>query len=209
MTPFHGIPLEITHFATYWKATSQDDNHPSNLITGSSLSGDFMRLFIQVTRDGVPVLYNSWALPQSRNDLISRLTYAELQSTDEAQGHVAVQQAVDQGLHSRLEGQRLIASSQARLDEVLALLPPDINLELHICYPTKAEEEASHLGPTQNMNLVVDSILKAVFDHARQLREAKDMPLRNFVFSSYNPDICTALNWKQPNCMCLREILVI
>jgi CDK inhibitor PHO81 len=46
----------------------------------------------------------------------------------------------------------------------------------------------------------VDAVLMAVFDHARQLRESKDNPLRNFVFSSYNADVCAALNWKQPNC---------
>ena len=200
VTPFHGIPLEITHFATYWKATSQDDNHPSNLITGSSLSGDFMRLFIQVTRDGVPVLYNNWALPQSKNDLVSRLTYDELEAVGMTPGHVAVRQTLEQQLHKRLDGQRTIAHSRARLDEVLALLPPDLHLELHVCYPTKAEEEVSNLGPTQNMNMVVDAVLTAVFNHARHLRETKDSQLRNFVFSSYNPDICTALNWKQPNC---------
>jgi CDK inhibitor PHO81 len=58
---------------------------------------------------------------------------------------------------------------------------------------------------------VVDSILTVVFDHARylreaQLRERRDGGLRNFVFSSYNPDICTALNWKQPNCKCSRQL---
>lgn len=200
ISPFHGIPLEITHFATYWKATSQDDNHPSNLITGSSLSGDFMRLFIQVTRDGVPVLYNQWALPRSRNDLISRSTYEEVQAATEPVGREIVRKAIEQGFSKRLDGQRTIAESRARLDEVLALLPADVDVELQVCYPTKAEEESSNLGPTQNMNFVVDAVLKAVFDHARRLREMKDSPLRNFVFSSYNPDICTALNWKQPNC---------
>ena len=61
-------------------------------------------------------------------------------------------------------------------------------------------EEKLQLGPTQNINFVVDAVLLAVFDHARQLRESKDNPLRNFVFSSYNADVCAALNWKQPNC---------
>jgi CDK inhibitor PHO81 len=204
VTPFHGIPLEITHFATYWKATSQYDNHPSNLITGSSLSGDFMRLFVQVTRDGVPVLFNDWSLPSSKHLLISRLSYREFQAAglDAGRGKNVIQDLVSSGIDREdlASTQRQIARSYASLADVLALLPADLHLEIHVCYPARVEEEALQLGPTQNINLVADGVLKVVFDHARQLRESKDGPQRNFVFSSYNADICTALNWKQPNC---------
>ena len=204
VTPFHGIPLEITHFATYWKATSQDDSHPSNLITGSSLSGDFMRLFVQVTRDGVPVLYNDWALPSSKNDLVSRMTYEEfaMAGLNVGRGSGVTQGLSGSGIDSAnlAFGQRQVARSYAALADALALLPSDLNLEIHVCYPTKAEEEALNLGPTQNINAVVDSVLTVVFEHARHLRETKDNALRNFVFSSYNAAVCTALNWKQPNC---------
>lgn len=204
VTPFHGIPLEITHFATYWKATSQYENHPSNLITGSSLSGDFMRLFVQVTRDGVPVLYSDWALPSSRNDLVSRLTYDEFAQAGlhAGRGKGSLQDLVHLGIDrdDLATTQRKSARSYASLADALDLLPADLDLEIHVCYPTRSEEEALRLGPTQNINVVVDSVLKVVFDHARNLREAKDSPLRSFVFSSYNADVCTALNWKQPNC---------
>jgi CDK inhibitor PHO81 len=212
VTPFHGIPLEITHFATYWKATSQYDNHPSNLITGSSLSGDFMRLFVQVTRDGVPVLYSDWALPRSRNDLVSRLTYAEFEAAglDAGRGKGVIQGLLGTGISREdlASAQRQIARSYAALADALALLPADLHLEIHVCYPTRTEEETLQLGPTQNINLVANAILKVVFEHARHLRESKDSPLRSFVFSSYNADVCTALNWKQPNCKytCLREV---
>jgi CDK inhibitor PHO81 len=204
VTPFHGIPLEITHFATYWKATSQDDSHPSNLITGSSLSGDFMRLFIQVTRDGTPVLYNNWALPTSKNDLVSRMTYKDFHAAglDAGRGKGVVQGLVGSGIdRSNLaSAQRQIARSYASLADALELLPTDMHLEIHVCYPTRQEEEALDLGPSLNINYVADNILKVVFEHARHLRESKDNALRNFVFSSYNADVCTALNWKQPNC---------
>ncbi|KAI5292741.1 phosphate system positive regulatory protein pho81, partial [Ascosphaera atra] len=91
--PYQGEPLEITHFATYWKATTTGtgvdaDHHPhhpstahglppangiptSNAaaaatmppaaaagpVTGSSLSGDYVQLFVQLTRDRVPVVF--------------------------------------------------------------------------------------------------------------------------------------------------------
>ncbi|RMZ30217.1 hypothetical protein D0859_05707 [Hortaea werneckii] len=203
VTPFHGMPLEITHFATYWKATSQYENHPSNLITGSSLSGDFMRLFVQVTRDGVPVLYNDWALPSSRNDLISRMTYDEFANVglQAGRGKGIIQRAVGSGMDSEkmASAQRQVARSYTSLAEALSLLPTDLHLDIHVCYPTREEEDALQLGPTQNINLVVDNVLTVVFEHARNLREGSDSPLRSFLFSSYNADICTALNWKQPN----------
>lgn len=206
VTPFHGIPLEITHFATYWKATSQFDNHPSNLITGSSLSGDFLRLFVQVTQDGVPVLYNNWALPSSRNDLISRVTYQEFRdgALQAGLGKGVIKELVHSGIDrdQLAAAQQKIAQSRSSLESTLALLPADLHVEIHVCFPTRAEEEACQLGPTQNINMVVDNVLKVVFDHARHLRELKDGPQRSFVFSSYNPDVCTALNWKQPNCKC-------
>jgi CDK inhibitor PHO81 len=207
VTPFHGIPLEITHFATYWKATSQLENHPSNLITGSSLSGDFLRLFTQVTRDGVPVLYNDWSLPRSRNDLISRLTYQEFENAglQAGCGRGVLQDLVSAGINrdDLTSVQRKVASSYISLQDALELLPPDLHLEIHLCYPTRHEEEALLLGPTHNINVVVEGVLKVVFDHARHLREVRDSPQRNFVFSSYNPGVCTALNWKQPNCKCI------
>ena len=199
ITPFRGSPLEITHFATYWKATSQFDNHPSNLITGSSLSGDFLRLFVQVTKDGVPVLFPEWSMPASKNDLIGRLTYEEFQAAvqNSQSGNGAFDNLLEAGIDSGdlPAAQRQIARSYASLKEALAILPADLNLELHVCYPTRNMEEKLQLGPTQNINFVVDAVLLAVFDHARQLRESKDNPLRNFVFSSYNADVCAALNW--------------
>ena len=205
VTPFHGIPLEITQFATYWKATSQQDDHPSNLITGSSLSGDFMRLFVQTTRDGIPVLYDGWALPSSRNDIVSRLTFQEFQNAGlqaGRRGGGGVLQALNEAEISHndlISVHQELLRSYASLADALAILPADLHLEIHVCYPTRAEEETFQLGPTQNINSVVDNILKVVFNHARHLRET-DAPLRSFVFSSYNADVCTALNWKQPNC---------
>ncbi len=204
VTPFHGVPLEITHFATYWKATSQDDSHPSNLITGSSLSGDFMRLFVQITRDGVTVLYSDWALPSSKNDLVSRLSYQDFSAAglNVGRGKGVVQGLVGSGIDRSDLGsaQRQIARSYASLADALEVLPPDLHLEIHVCYPTRIEEVAQNLGPTLNINTVVDAVLKVVFEHARHLRETNNATLRNFVFSSYNANVCTALNWKQPNC---------
>jgi CDK inhibitor PHO81 len=67
-------------------------------------------------------------------------------------------------------------------------------------YPSRQEEEENGLGPTPNINNFADNLLTVVFEHARAIREKTDGYLRSIVFSSDNQDVCTALNWKQPNC---------
>ncbi|PNS13983.1 Glycerophosphodiester phosphodiesterase GDE1 [Sphaceloma murrayae] len=209
VTPFLGVPLEISQFATYWKATSQISTQPSALITGSSLSGDYIRVFVQTTRDGIPVLFPRWAIPSSlsqfgiANDLIPRLTLAQLSALTAASRQPPVSQLIAQAVSTYPHDPRplahALASSCASLKEVVTLLPPEVHLDIHVIYPSRVQEEALHLGPTSNMNAVVDSILAVVFEHASVLRETNEGLVRGVVFSSYNPDVCIGLNWKQPN----------
>jgi CDK inhibitor PHO81 len=97
-----------------------------------------------------------------------------------------------------------MASSYITLKDALSLLPAYIHVELHILFPSRLEEEHLKLGPTHDMNEFADRILTIVFEHARVLREQGageiDGTLRSVLFSSFNQDICTVLNWKQPNC---------
>ncbi|KAL8927733.1 MAG: hypothetical protein Q9208_002148 [Pyrenodesmia sp. 3 TL-2023] len=198
--PFPGIPLEITQFATYWKAMSQIDTQPSALITGSSLSGDYARIFVQVTKDGVPVVYPKWGVDHHGiNVAIGRMTYKQYLSFSEPSDP-----SLDSAWLSTAELQaedlvHELAADYPSLQRVLARSPPSVHLEIHVLYPTAAQERAFDLSPTSNINSYVDAILSKVFDHARYTREQDPDFIRSLVFTSYNPDICTALNWKQPN----------
>jgi glycerophosphodiester phosphodiesterase len=53
----------------------------------------------------------------------------------------------------------------------------------------EAEEDGLQPHHTE-LNLFVDSILKCVFDHAQT---------RSIIFSSFHPDVCLMLAFKQPN----------
>lgn len=206
--PFHGIPLEITHFATYWKATSQLDSQPHTLITGSSLSGEYVRLFVQLSADGVPVLYPRWKINHEGLEVpVNILTYAQVASIGRRQNPSAAAQLVS--LREATYGDiprihQVLASSFTTLKDALDLLPAHIHVELHILFPSRTEEEHLRLGPTEDMNDFADKVLSVVFEHARVLREQGageiDGTLRSIVFSSFNQDICTVINWKQPNC---------
>ena len=201
--PFHGIPLEITNFATYWKATSQFDTHPGALITGSSLSGDYVQLFTQLTSDGVPVLYPRWSINHhGLNFPVGRLNLEQFLSLGYQSGRrdEVLSTLPEKTVDDIAEIHQLLASSFVSLKDVLAHLPTSIHVDIQVLYPSASEERVLGLGPTLNINNFADAILKDVFDHARVMRERSPDFLRSIVFSSYNSDICTALNWKQPNC---------
>ncbi|KAF2461665.1 putative ankyrin repeat protein nuc-2 [Lineolata rhizophorae] len=233
--PFRGTPLEITHFATYWKATGSgsqsngghhDEAHPSTLVTGSSLSGDYVRLSVQITADGVPILYPRWKL--SHHGLvvpINSLTLDQFASIGRQRRAASEAPMLGAALPRLLAGPavdlpalfELLESSFVTLSEALAALPPSVHVELHVLYPSMAEEEGLRLGHTANINDAADALLDVVFEHARALRERNNEgtsevgggmslaeagapgSIRSVVFSSFNPQICTALNWKQPN----------
>ena len=201
--PFRGMPLDITHFATYWRATSQLDSYPTAFITGSSLSGDYVQLFIQLTSDGVPVLYPQWAFDYHGIQVsITRITLAQylsvgsqIRKSDEVLASLSMS-SVD----NIAEIHKLLATSFVTLQDVLSYLPTSIHIDLQILFPTIFQESEHHLSPSPNINDYADAILKEVFDHARMTKESSPDFMRSIVFTSYNPDICTALNWKQPNC---------
>ncbi|KAL9016963.1 MAG: hypothetical protein Q9185_005702 [Variospora sp. 1 TL-2023] len=200
--PFQGMPLEIMHFATYWKATSQLDTQPSALITGSSLSGDYAQIFVQVTKDSVPVIYPRWALNHHGINIpISRLTYDQYLSISSERGGTGdsltylAEATAEHVEHVR----RILATCFASLKDVLRHVNTGINLDIQVLYPTGAQEEAFGLRPSPSINDYADAILIEVFDHARTTREQSPDFMRSLVFTSYNPEICTALNWKQPN----------
>jgi CDK inhibitor PHO81 len=200
--PFQGKPLEITDFETYWKATSQFDHRPSAFITGSSLSGDYVQLFVQHTCDGVPVLWPTWTINYMDIEFpVSRLTYDQFISAGcrQASKKGDLSALPNLPLESIADVHRILSNSAISLKDALALLPQGMHINLQILYPSAEEEKTLRLGPTMNINTFGDAILNVVFDHARSIRERSPDSTPSIVFSSYNPTVCTALNWKQPN----------
>ncbi|EFZ02166.2 ankyrin repeat protein nuc-2 [Metarhizium robertsii ARSEF 23] len=201
--PFNGQPLEITDFETYWKATSQFNQPTSAVVTGSSLSGDYVRLFVQYTADGVPVIWSQWTISCGGLDLpLCRLSLQQfLTITAENTCRAALPSLSSKTVDNIAEVYHILATAGITLKDALAILPRGINVNLQVLYPTQEEEKALALGPALDVNVFVDAILTVVFDHARAQRAQYQSPeaARSMVFSSYNARLCTALNWKQPN----------
>lgn len=199
--PFQGKPLEITDFETYWKATSQFDTSPSTFVTGSSLSGDFVRTYVQHTSDGIPVLWPYWTMECGGIDIpVSRLTYEQFNVvTSRSPARAELASVSSRTLEHIADVHRTLATAGITLQDALSILPQGMHVNIQILYPTADEERFLGLTPSGDINRVVDAILTVVFDHARAQRAQAPDAVRSVVFSSYNPSLCTALNWKQPN----------
>ncbi|KAH7320904.1 hypothetical protein B0I35DRAFT_202210 [Stachybotrys elegans] len=199
--PYQGQPLEITDFETYWKATSQSDQPTSAVVTGSSLSGDYVRVFVQYTSDGVPVVWPHWTISFGGLQMpVCRLSLEQFSAiTANNPSRAKLANMPSKTTENMAEIYQILISAGITLREALSKLPMGVHVNLHILYPSPEEEKALALGPRLDVNVFVDAVLTDVFDHARTQRAQSLDVVRSMVFSSYSPRLCTVLNWKQPN----------
>ncbi|KAI2631697.1 hypothetical protein GGS21DRAFT_157320 [Xylaria nigripes] len=202
--PFQGAPLEIMDFETYWKATSQFDQNPTMFVTGSSLSGGFVQLHVQHTRDNIPVVWPTWKIQCGPIEVpVARLTYDEF--TTITTSSPARAQLASISLHSLediAEVHRILSTAGISVETALSVLPASMHVNLQILYPSEDDEKRFDVSPTVDTNRFVDAVLTVVFDHAREQRAIRlsgPNTVRSVVLSSYNPIMCATLNWKQPN----------
>ncbi|GAA5810534.1 hypothetical protein MFLAVUS_003957 [Mucor flavus] len=88
-------------------------------------------------------------------------------------------------------GPETIQGPFTTLAEVLKTVPNTAGFNIEVKYPMIDEAEQDELTQFQELNIYVDTILECVYDHAKQDR--------HIIFSSFHPEICLALNLKQPN----------
>ncbi|BFZ54620.1 phosphate system positive regulatory protein pho81 [Savitreella phatthalungensis] len=213
--PFPGVHFDIhSRIETYWKSTqtiggagghvgavASNQKSASALVTSSSLSGQYLRLAVQLTRDLVPYVYTPWFLPipglsvglqNFNSETLSQLPVYE-------SGRIALLDNL-RNTNSIKALQNILVEACVPLRDVLKAIPSDINVNLHILMPTRAEQVYLNMTLQPDVNAIVDAILTDTFDHANDLKAATPRrPPRSLFFSSCNATICTALNWKQPN----------
>ncbi|KAJ1535636.1 phosphate system positive regulatory protein pho81, partial [Nowakowskiella sp. JEL0078] len=196
-----------------------------SFVTASSLDEEYIHIVVQVTRDGTPVVYPDWFLNLINNEdnentvkiNVSSLTYSQglaIASTigkvtsivgvaDEPTQPVTISSQFGKRpsfIQARrlpnTEIAKLISKSYCSLEEVLQSLPTNISICIEIKYPTAAESTYHNLLMNSDINKYVDAILRVVYDAASSSNHVSQ---RNIIFSSFNPSVCTAIGWKQPN----------
>ncbi|KAJ7638577.1 cyclin-dependent protein kinase inhibitor [Roridomyces roridus] len=220
VTPFDGVTLEVGgDVETYWKSLamplatvphrgpsrwphrssligsahtspSQTSSHsvPSNTSqasTISSLRGSYLHLVIQVTRDLHPVVYADWLLPQLNFDMtVSDVTLAQFE---------ALALSAGRNLDTQTDNwANAVSTSMVSLAQLLTILPNVLGVSLELAYPQRAVRAQSSAYRLQ-LNDFVDSVLKTIYHASGPLAR------RRIVFTSFSPDVCSAVNWKQPN----------
>lgn len=217
--PFQGKPLEITKYDTYWKSTSQvgqgdqsvawvTQEHVSeslSFVTASSLSGKFSKIGVCLTRDFVPVISYSWFVKLAGIQIpIGNLDCQQLMGLDNIKSRNETVFSELENITDADQVYEVIKDTIVPLSKFLKHLPLNIKLDAEVLYPTASEAALFSFGISSfcELNQYADHILRVLFNHAHEVRKANGVDTgvsRSLIFTSSNPDVCTVLNWKQPN----------
>jgi len=180
------------------------ENKEGGFVTGSSLSGEYVRLVVQVTRDYQPVAYPEWHLPVTGFDVgISEATMDQCLHLAKSLGRELQQRVQDlTATAAAAEWSAAINSSIASLSEVLKILPLDIGVNLELRYTSDTDAEREHILGVLDLNRAVDAVLHTVYAAARnQAPTTSEGQKRNrkIIFSGFDSVLCTHVQFKQPN----------
>ncbi|KAJ1910849.1 phosphate system positive regulatory protein pho81, partial [Mycoemilia scoparia] len=193
-----------------------------SLVTASSLSLTHISLNVQVTGDGVPVVWPSRTISVYGDIgvLLCQLTYDQFYKSIVNLGQVVSCQPPAEDIKGSPEAWQKWASGQGlRLDKLLEILPAGLGISIHVNLATPAHlcTGALQLSNYENndINCHVDSILRVMYDDAQKRMkssakatrsptvglayEDNEDQQRSIMFVSNNPVVCMAINWKQPN----------
>ncbi|KAG8931748.1 ubiquitin-protein ligase peroxin 12 [Tulasnella sp. 418] len=215
ITPFNGVSVEVGNTVdTYWKSTSLSTVNPSaqapsaRIVLGSSvgpiqstrshlggsnasspalsttgattltttaisssLSGEYVHVIVQVTRDRIPVVCPEYVLPVEGG---YGLGVADV----------------------TLEQFTRIAKASGR-----EFKPPAANGRLAVATEWHvALRSRYNLGRGIPLNVYTDQVLQTIYNsRSKSSNQRTNDGRRKIVFSSYEPNVCIAINWKQPN----------
>lgn len=220
--------LSTSHHGGFHPSTPSLFSQSLSFITASSLSGTFARIKVCLTKDKIPIVVPFWTISIA-DDIkvpIGNLNFVQVLSLAASQLSITVDEykadckqhikSVDtpEAVHS------IVSTRYISLEEFLSTSPVDLKLDICVLYPTLIESLYTNLGLSSftNLNEYVDDILNILFDHIRSVRSLRKnekssigldgklydhssdaIPTRSVIFSSAHPDVCTVLNWKQPN----------
>lgn len=217
---FQGVTLEVGgDVETYWKSTeiasvasfgysgqmhmpTSSNTSPAFAIsrsgglplTHSSLHGSYLHVVVQVTRDLHPVVHSDWLLPGTVSELgVADVTLEQFEALARTSGRDCDLSLT--GLGGRNYTQ-LLSTCMVSLDYLLRTVPTSYNLVLELAYPATGTINELNLGRRLNLNAYADSVLRTIYGVSAAIGTESR---RKVAFSSFSPDVCAALNWKQPN----------
>ncbi|PCH04609.1 Glycerophosphoryl diester phosphodiesterase [Penicillium occitanis (nom. inval.)] len=199
------------------------ENTVQSFIAAANLGASYVEFDVQLTKDHVPVIYHDFLVSETGIDApVHTLTLEQFLHLNDARSPRLEAVGVDASQRPRAMsvGEALIdpaALSEkmkhtrdfkakgfkgntrgnhiqapfATLEELFKKLPKSVGFNIEMKYPSLYESEAEEMDTyAVEVNSFVDTVLEKVYD----LGEG-----RNMIFSSFNPDICLLLSFKQPS----------
>ncbi|KAJ5246269.1 hypothetical protein N7468_001252 [Penicillium chermesinum] len=205
------------------------ENTVESFIAAANLGASYVEFDVQMTKDHVPVIYHDFLVSETGIDApVHTMTLDQflelgkgrhksvLPDGVDAEGNVTVgtrQRSMSVGgseydpaeLTEKIKHTRdfkkkgykgntrgsHIQAPFATLEELFKKIPTPVGFNIELKYPMLFETEEEEMDPYAiEMNSYVDTIVKMVYDLGTG---------RDIIFSSFNPDICLLLSFKQPS----------
>ncbi|EEA28265.1 glycerophosphocholine phosphodiesterase Gde1, putative [Talaromyces marneffei ATCC 18224] len=199
------------------------ENTVQSFIAAANLGASYVEFDVQLTKDHVPVIYHDFLVSETGIDApVHTLTLDQFLHLNDAQsprmeavgadasqrpramsvGEALIDPAAlsekmkhtrdfkAKGFKGNTRGNHIQAPF-ATLEELFRKLPKSVGFNIEMKYPSLYESEAEEMDTyAVEANSFVDTVLEKVYE----LGEG-----RNMIFSSFNPDICLLLSFKQPS----------
>ncbi|OJI79603.1 hypothetical protein ASPTUDRAFT_180070 [Aspergillus tubingensis CBS 134.48] len=202
------------------------ENTVESFLSAASLGASFVEVNAQLTRDLVPVAYHDFSLSESGTDVpVHDVTLDQFLHASKIQSPMGYPTSIkgsrhhhknprsrsltrghEQGAQQMQERMRhtvdymskgfkpntrghVIQDSFATIEELLTQLPENLGSNVEIKYPRIHEATEAGVAPVAiEINIFVDKILEKVFTLGNS---------RNIILSSFTPEICILLAFKQ------------
>jgi glycerophosphodiester phosphodiesterase len=210
------------------KSLQLGENTVPSFIAAANLGAEYVEFDVQLTKDLVPVIYHDFLVSETGIDApVHTLTLEQFlhinsdtkpsaasgakkirsnspgpRIRSQSTGYAGMGQS---GLEERMKHTRdfkekgfkansrgnFIQAPFATLEELFRKLPQSTGFNIEMKYPMLLESEEHEMDTyAVELNSFCDSVLTKVYDLAGD---------RNVIFSSFSPDICLCLSFKQPN----------
>ena len=180
------------------------NTHVPHYITSSSIYGSFTKIKIHCLEDGTLVTSPECFVEfNGVKFLFSSLSKSQLNVLLKD----GLSNIIAEDLDTEAKLINVVNTRTLLFADLLQLIPYNLQLIIQVCYPTDNERDlvVKDISSKINLNKYIDRILYTVFEHERTLRHTFGI-LRSIIFSSCNWQVCSILNWKQPNFPVLLEM---
>ncbi|KAL4082008.1 hypothetical protein V8B97DRAFT_1863407 [Scleroderma yunnanense] len=168
---------------------------PMHTVTLSSLSGHYIHAVVQVTRDLHAVLYYDLLLPETSFDLgVADVTLAQFEALAKKLDR---EEQLIRRVISIQEWNKVLPRLMISLSRFMQLLPAYLGLTLEVALSPTNRATNQYIRHRLDPDACVNTVLRTIRQTSMSLGGA--FARRRIAFTSFSPQVCAALNWKQPN----------